>query len=335
MSKLKSERIDEARNYAASNGGECLSEVYLGAHKNLEWRCANRHEWSSTFINTVYSKSWCRVCCGKATLTLLEAQNYATERGGKCLSAIYVNNHTPLTWRCAKGHEWEAPLVTRSTSSWCPQCSYSQRGMARTLLHLDIADPLSHAAKLAAFYKGHCLSKTYKDAATKLEWKCSRGHRWFAPLRGVHNGRWCKRCRTIGRNEELVRQLLEHLTGKSFTKIRPKWLVSPRGFPLELDGYNEELQLAFEYQGVQHYRVDGQFGCENAKASLQRIQTHDAIKREQCAERGVMLLVVPYTVDRGEMESYLETLLSPALLVSTRGEFRFAVPSKPRKRRRN
>ena len=32
----------------------------------------------------------------------------AQERGGRCVSSVYVNSMTKLTWECAKGHQWEA-----------------------------------------------------------------------------------------------------------------------------------------------------------------------------------------------------------------------------------
>jgi hypothetical protein len=54
--------------------------------------------------------------------------------------------------------------------------------------------------------------------------------------------------------EELTRQLMEYITGKPFDKVRPKWLLSPKGNPMELDGFNVELQLAFG--GKKPFRAD-------------------------------------------------------------------------------
>ena len=40
-----------------------------------------------------------------------------------------------------------------------------------------------------------------------------------------------------------------------FSPIRPNFLVDPQtNYKLELDGYNEELNIAFEYNGIQHYK---------------------------------------------------------------------------------
>lgn len=334
MSRLKTERIEEAKQYANTHGGECISIVYLGAHKKLAWRCRDGHEWESTFTNVVTLASWCRVCCGKAPRTLADAQQYAREMGGECLSATYENNHTPLLWRCEKGHEWTAPLVARSTKSWCPKCSYVTRGKARTLDRLECGDIMAHARGLAEFYGGRCVSSTYRGCRCKLTWECGRGHRWMNYLKAIDDGAWCRRCRTIGRSEELVRQLMEHLTGESFERVRPRWLLSPKGNPLELDGYNDKLKLAFEYQGAQHYNEASQFSKRGAKKKLETIQRHDAIKVTKCAELGVLLLQVPHTVGTMEMEEYLRSIIPPEVVIPALGRFTFCVPAKPKRKRR-
>ena len=52
------------------------------------------------------------------------------------------------------------------------------------------------------------------------------------------------RCKTgIGISEKICRKYFEYLFNKPFNRIRPSWLSE-----LELDGYNEELNIAFEYQ---------------------------------------------------------------------------------------
>ena len=54
--------------------------------------------------------------------------------------------------------------------------------------------------------------------------------------------------------EFLSRQALTEIYQKDFTSCRPDFLQSPKtGSNLELDGYNEELGIAFEYNGRQHY----------------------------------------------------------------------------------
>ena len=41
---------------------------------------------------------------------------------------------------------------------------------------------------------GRCLSKIYKRANIKLEWECSKGHKWRAVPANVKHGTWCPFC---------------------------------------------------------------------------------------------------------------------------------------------
>ena len=55
------------------------------------------------------------------------------------------------------------------------------------------------------------------------------------------------------RTEALCRSLLESMLGMPLPKVRPKWLVNPSTKrSLELDMYNAEHHIAFEYDGAQH-----------------------------------------------------------------------------------
>lgn len=60
-----------------------------------------------------------------AELGLGQARSAAQFRGGECLSdamqfgAVY----SPLTWRCARGHEFQAtPYLVLRAGHWCPEC---------------------------------------------------------------------------------------------------------------------------------------------------------------------------------------------------------------------
>lgn len=81
-----------------------------------------------------------------------------------------------------------------------------------------------------------------------------------------------------------------------FNKIRPNWLKNPlTNRNLELDGYCDELKLAVEYNGIQHYvwpNFTGQ-SEEEFKKQLYR----DDLKRKICIEKEIYLLTVPHTIE--------------------------------------
>ena len=48
---------------------------------------------------------------------------------------------------------------------------------------------------VAASHGGECLSKRYKNAVTKLRWRCAKGHEWMATPNYLRNsGKWCPVC---------------------------------------------------------------------------------------------------------------------------------------------
>ena len=75
-------------------------------------------------------------------------------------------------------------------------------------------------------------------------------------------------------------------TAKVIKHHRPKWLQG-----LELDIFLPEYNLAFEYQGIQHFVAVEHWGGE---AQLKKQQAHDALKKQICKEKGVSLICINY-----------------------------------------
>lgn len=104
--------------------------------------------------------------------------------------------------------------------------------------------------------------------------------------------------------ERETKAALERIFGKEFVKIRPSFLTNPETRRrLELDCYNADLRLGVEYNGVQHYVFPNYFHRNREQFDSQ--QRRDHYKRTLCQQAGVQLLVVPYTVPRSQIESFL------------------------------
>ena len=72
------------------------------------------------------------------------------------------------------------------------------------------------------------------------------------------------------KGEKECRKVLENLFNKPFSKSRPDFLRNPvtgGNFNLELDCYNQELSLAVEYNGIQHYKYVPYFHRNNDQQS--------------------------------------------------------------------
>jgi hypothetical protein len=120
-------------------------------------------------------------------LTLGAMNLLAKEKGGRCLSSVYVNSASPLIWKCRAGHHWSATPESIKKGTWCPECAGVRR---LTLVEIQ---------RLAESRGGRCLSNGYVNGATKLSWRCSEGHQWTATPSQVRKGHWCPSCARVAR----------------------------------------------------------------------------------------------------------------------------------------
>ncbi|NVM55630.1 MAG: hypothetical protein HWN66_18160 [Candidatus Helarchaeota archaeon] len=146
----------------------------------------------------------------------------------------------------------------------------------------------------------------YTNKRTKVKIKCREGHVFWGPPYHItgKEGTWCPEC-SEGRSERVCRSIFETIFKDKFPKVRPDWLVNDRGNQMELDGYNQKLALAFEYQGFQHYHFV-EFFHETEGDFKQRV-ADDEKKRELCDQNGITLIEIPYTVPYKQMPDYILT----------------------------
>ena len=112
--------------------------------------------------------------------------------------------------------------------------------------------------------------------------------------------------------EHLCRQVLEAMIGLKLPKVRPKWLVNPTTKRcLELDMYNEEHKLAFEYDGSQHDVYTPHYHTNEHHFQYRKLL--DKLKNELCREAGVSLIRIPWMQvscrDEVRTARFLEQLL--------------------------
>ena len=104
-----------------------------------------------------------------------------------------------------------------------------------------------------------------------------------------------------------VRTMLKEISGREWVSVRPAWLKNPRnGRCLELDFWNEDLNIAVEVQGQQHYQYCPMWHPGGQK-DFQELLFRDQYKARQCELRGVKLIKVPYTLygKREKMREFL------------------------------
>ena len=194
----------------------------------------------------------------------------------------YVKASTKVLIICPEhGEFWQNPN-RHQQGKGCPNCGGTKR--------------LTTQQAIEGFQKVHGdrydYSKVdYVNDSTKVLIICpEHGEFWQPP----HDHKKASGCPECGKNqiaEPLFRECLETFISRfgkfEFPNTRPDWLRNPEtDYKLELDCYNEELGLAFELQGRQHYKPIKHWGGEKEFARTVRRDVH---KRTECMKHGIEL----------------------------------------------
>ncbi len=228
----------------------------------------------------------------RSSIRLREIQEIAKSKGGECLSSEYKGCKSKLKFQCKREHEFEAtPTNVKNNDSWCATCEEKKKLTLKEFQ--DIAKERG----------GKCLSTKYINIQTKLRFQCKKGHEFEATPNDVkHLDSWCPICLERA-GERICRGFFEAIFNKDFKKARPEWLKNCEGHQLELDGYNDELKLAFELNGKQHYEWPNYFH-KTVKRYITQM-SNDQEKGELCETNGVTLIEIPYWIEYDEMQKYI------------------------------
>jgi len=212
-------------------------------------------------------------------LANLRLEAKVSELGGTVLTKDLKRLDSTHKFKCSKGHLFELSgqsVVYRS--SWCKECgeNWVTRAKVEKLLRERGGVPISPIPDSV-------------DSKTKISIRCNLGHEFENDWNHMKGSRasWCSVCSKGSKSEEIARTTFKQLFGGDFKKRRPSWLLNDRGRQMELDGYEPELGIAFEYQGRQHFEDVGVYRM-GTRLSV-RIQD-DQRKRDLCEKHGVKLI---------------------------------------------
>lgn len=309
VSKLKtlSNGLELAKELAIKNDGQCLSTEYINNATKMLWSCSNsKHpNWTTTY-NHIKKGSWCPECKKLSEDDVLKKCHHKAKcEGGVFLSTRYTNRDSKLKFKCNNNEHAEFETTYDNVilhDTWCPEC-------------VGIESPEKIIEKAKEFAKtrgGKCLSDNCKNKSEKLLWQCANSNHkpWKSLYTAVvKNSRWCPICANfLHYKENKVRNILNYLFDTNFSRSKPSWNINPKtNKKLELDGYSEELNMAFEFQGLQHYKQVPYFKVGNEE--LEYIQYKDKIKKENCLLNKVKLIIINDTKETNKNEGLLNEIL--------------------------
>ena len=100
-------------------------------------------------------------------------------------------SHKKFKWICSKGHEWLTTVVARTGQrQGCPYCSGQRVSGTNSLKNWCLSNG-SFGEQLIPEWTGECndgkhyeIDEVTKATGKKFQWKCSKGHEWFANVKG-------------------------------------------------------------------------------------------------------------------------------------------------------
>lgn len=278
----KKYNLEKVKEIFKKEGYILLSNEYKNNKTNLHSICPNGHD-SHSCLGNFLNGFRCLKCSGKEKFTYQFVKNFIEKEGYILLSTEYVRSLDRLKVKCSNGHVRNMIFSGfYNNGSRCAKCN----GTAKYTIK-----------ELSKKYqdKGYELISTeYSNTKDKLVVRCTNGHLWKSCVSDfLMNKSGCPECKGT-RHEKECRSILEKLFSKEFKKHRPDFLKKENGRNLELDGFNRELNLAFEYDGEQHF--EPRFG----KSYFDKTVEHDALKNELCKKEGVILIRISYKVKNKE-----------------------------------
>jgi hypothetical protein len=116
--------------HPTKNGSLTTKDVAPWSNKRVWWMCGEGHEWQAIVADRSRGRD-CPYCGGKAVCedNCLETVNpvlakewHPTRNGSLTAKDVTLGSDKKVWWRCARNHEWQATVGSRSRGTGCPFC---------------------------------------------------------------------------------------------------------------------------------------------------------------------------------------------------------------------
>lgn len=280
--------MQELQKIAISKGGEIKDgERYINNTTKMIFLDKLGREFSMQPSN-VKSGRWSPYESGNVynnpDYHMQELEKIAISKGGRIKAGEnYSGSHTKIIFIDKLGNEFKMAPTSIKENRWSP---YEVDKVREANYHME-------ELKKIAISKGGKIKdgEVYINSKTKITFIDQLGNDFEMIPSSVKTGCWSPY--ESNYSENICRQIVEQLYKKSFPS---SWdIIKRKGKKnLQLDGYNDELKIAFEYQGEQHF-----FGWFNVDKNLQKnqlieIQERDSEKKQICLDKNILLLEINY-----------------------------------------
>lgn len=175
-------------------------EIVPGSGKKVTWQCAQGHIWAAQIYSRHVNGRGCPYCSGRyvivgeTDLATLRPELVSEWDASNALSPreVSVGSNRRVTWRCKRGHRWDAVVSSRTgrRASGCPHC-FGRRAVP------GATDLATLRPDLAAEWDQSNRSSPTRLKPTSMRsvrWRCAAGHVWTATVVSRSKGDGCPLC---------------------------------------------------------------------------------------------------------------------------------------------
>lgn len=299
----KKKTTEYMHSFAKERGGFFLSPKYGTSSQIYLWKCEFGHKWEAKYAS-LQSGRWCTTCAAqnrrknKRRHSLRTMAELGKEQGFKVLSKVeLINSKQKIEIKFIKCKHIQSMTASSliGTKNRKPRGCKTCAGNQPTTLE-DI-EKFSKSSKI--LYE----DSEIRNGNSIIRWTCQNGHSWNASFNSARlNG--CSSCNASeSMGERVSRFIFETIFSKNFVKTpQPMWLKKEYNETKTfiLDGYCEELKLAFEHHGRQHFKFNKKFHRSDIRNFHKQVED-DSYKEVLAGVFGVRIIVIE---ELGHYHSY-------------------------------
>ena len=280
-------------------------KVFDKKRRCVDFICNKHRHWGiqTRPVEKLKYKQPCQYCSHKRLKDNFKEEVYKINPNIEVIGK-YVNSDDPILCKCKiDGYEWMAISRGLLQGEGCPQCgkqkSWDVRGRINTEEFIQRMKDINPNIEIIGEYTG---------AHEFIRCRCKKhGTEWESYACNLQNQTAnCPDCSNEWQQSKGERRLIDILISKG-RNITSEHIFEGCKYKshLRFDVYDIDNNIAYEYQGEQHYRPVAFTGnpIQAEKDFLVGLK-RDAIKETYCKEHNITLIKIPYW-DFDDMEKYI------------------------------
>ena len=293
--------LNEINGRYRSYGVRCIDNDYVNAHEKLKWVCSNNHQWEAS-VDMMQQRDDKCLYCAKKIMTIETIQLVAKELGLELISKSYINNVSPLKWKCKNDHIFSRTFALIKDNSKCPTC-YSPSEAYRinqikkgkiplTESHPEIAKEW-HPTKNNQLLPDHFTYGSLKE----IWWLCEKGHEYKKNIyeRTIRKSK-CRIC-SMGDNKAL----------KNYPDVFKEWHPTKNTLDPNILTFGSRHKAWWICPNNHVYEARVDHRCRSGSACP--LCTHSSSKEEiriLTELKSILNVTSRYKINNSEVDIYIE-----------------------------